>query len=224
MKEYSFDITIGKSSYGNPVLIARFEDEYASIKVHGTPEVSYHLFDMYKKSGNNISWFTNRFDTAIKLIKDHYSTPYQTPAVMDFINRIREIQCWVSDIILDQVKREFSEKPKFDNRTAKVLVEVDCTCNSTLTGSLKACWRIEEDTYGKIYIVQFYPMAASSRWKLGVAGNINDKHWMYEFGDYDEFYNAYIEFTALNPVQRFIKLSQYFPKLIEYTPYAILNN
>ena len=203
MKEY-FDIDIKQSYNGNPVLVGTFiednEDQSNSnqpVTVYGSDTVACCLKKRYNeiKSTVPVSWFTNRFDTAVKLIKENYSDPYRQSAIEDFLSVILSIPNWVSEPIMDQVKEEFfsngnppfNENSKYLNLTAKV--------SDTMLGGLlvpkSISWCIEnEKYYAQLYSAKKY------------------------FNSYDSFFKEYLEFNALNPLQRFVKLAQYFPDSI----------
>lgn len=201
MKEY-FDIDIKQSYNGNPVLVGIFiednEDQCNSnqpVTVYGSNTVANCLMIRYDKIKSTVpvSWFTNRFDTAVKLIKENYSDPYNRSAIEDFLSVILSIPNWVSEPIIDQVKEEFFSNPSFNENT-KYLNLLAKVSDTTLGGMLVPSsinWCIEN---GKYY-VQLY---SSNKY----------------FNSYDSFFRDYLEFNALNPLQRLVKIAQYFPDSI----------
>lgn len=201
MKEY-FDIDIKQSYNGNPVLVGTFiednEDQSNSnqlVTVYGSDTVANCLMIRYDKIKSTVpvSWFTNRFDTAVKLIKENYSDPYNRSAIEDFLSVILSIPNWVSEPIIDQVKEEFFSNPPFNENT-KYLNLVTKVSDTTLGGMLvpsSIIWCIEDG----VYYAQLY----SSK-----------KH----FNSYDSFFRDYLEFNALSPLQRLVKIAQYFPDSI----------
>lgn len=202
MKEY-FDIDIKQSYNGNPVLIGTFieDDEDLSnynqpVTVYGSDTVACCLKKRYNeiKSTVPVSWFTNRFDTAVKLIKENYSDPYRKSAIEDFLSVILSIPNWVSEPIMDQVKEKFFSNPPFGENTRylNLVVKVSDTILGGVLVPKSTIWCIEG---GRIYYVQLY-------------------HSKKNFDSFDSFFKEYLEFNALNPLQRFVKLAQYFPDSI----------